>query len=325
LEKRDPVVQWLVCGTAVLALAQVIPIPYLGFGYIAAGILAGAGAFPAAALAGLALDLAQITPVPMTAVLCLTALLRLLLKTPKLWQYGAPALVYLAVMGLCGQMDLMPVPALLVGGFCSRLLPEKPGRMPRRGETGAAQVRLEMAAHVMTQTEKLLLEAEETPIDEQALVVKAVSRACSTCPGRKDCGDRAAADALTAQVLQQPLIRADDVPVACKKRSRLMLELRRSQDQYRTLKADRERQQEYRVAVIQQYRFLSEFLQDLADQLPRRGKQTKPRFQPEVAVCSTVCIERYVLVYGEYIVSIPTAVVCKLCICYIICLEVQSK
>lgn len=284
---RDTPADWVAVAVLALALAQIAPLPFLGLGFVLAGMVAPVLALPSVALTGLALDLAQVTPVPMTAVLCLTALLRLLLKTPKLWQYGAPALVYLAVMGLCGQMDLMPVPALLVGGFCSRLLPEKPGRMPRRGETGAAQVRLEMAAHVMTQTEKLLLEAEETPIDEQALVVKAVSRACSTCPGRKDCGDRAAADALTAQVLQQPLIRADDVPVACKKRSRLMLELRRSQDQYRTLKADRERQQEYRVAVIQQYRFLSEFLQDLADQLPRRGKQTKPRFQPEVAVCST--------------------------------------
>ena len=40
---------------AVLALAQVRLIPYFGFGYIAAGLLAAAGAFPAAALAGLAL------------------------------------------------------------------------------------------------------------------------------------------------------------------------------------------------------------------------------------------------------------------------------
>lgn len=284
---RDTAADWVAVAVLELALAQIAPLPMLGLGFVSAGMLAPVMAFPAVALTGLALDLAQVTPVPMTAVLCLTSLLRLLLKTPKYWQYFASAAIYLLVMGLCGQMDLLPVPALLLGGLCSRLLPEKPGRIPRRGETGFAQVRLEMAANVMAQTEKLLLEAEETPIDEVALVAKAVDRACGTCPGRKDCKDRAAADALTPQILQQPLIRVDDVPVACKKRNRLMLELRRSQDQYRTLKADRERQQEYRVAVIQQYRFLAEFLQDLADQLPRRGQQTKPRYQPEVAVCSS--------------------------------------
>ena len=283
---RETPADWVALAVLALAFAQIAPLPFLGLGFVVAGVLAPVLAFPGVALVGLALDLAQVTPVPMTAVLCLSALLRLLLKTPKMWQNVAPAAIYLMVMGLCGKWDLLPVPALLLGGFCSRLLPERPGRIPKRGETGAAQVRLEMAANVMTQTEKLLLEAEETPIDAPALVAKAVERACSTCPCRKDCSDRAAANTLTVQVLQQPLIRADDVPVACKKRSRLMLELRRSQDQYRILKADRERQQEYRVAVIQQYRFLSEFLQDLSDQLPRRGQQTKPHYQPEVAVCS---------------------------------------
>jgi hypothetical protein len=95
-----------------------------------------------------------------------------------------------------------------------------------------------------------------------------VDRACGSCPGRKDCKDRADAAALPAALLRQPLIRTDDVPVACKKRNRLMLELRRSQDQYRSLQAERDRHQEYRGAVIQQYRFLAEFLEDLADQLP---------------------------------------------------------
>jgi hypothetical protein len=184
-------------------------------------------------------------------------------------------------------MDLLPLPMLLIRGICSRFLPERPGQIPRRGETGFAQVRLEMAANVMAQTEKMLLEAEEMPLDEAALVTKAVDRACGTCPARKDCGERAAAAALDVRILQQPLIKADDVPIECKKRNRLMLELRRSQDQYRIRKADRQRQQEYRVAVIQQYRFLAEFLEDLADQLPRRGQQAKPRYQPEVAVCSS--------------------------------------
>ena len=38
--------------------------------------------------------------------------------------------------------------------------------------------------------------------------------------------------------------------------------------------------------MIQQYRFLCEYLQDLADKLPQRGEPLKQRYQPEVRVCS---------------------------------------
>ena len=285
--RRDTAADWVAMGLLVLALAQVAPLPFLGLGFVAAGLLAGTAPFPAVALAGLALDLARVTPVPMTAVLCLTALLRLLPKLPRLWQHMAPGAVYLAVMGLCGQWDLLPLPALVLGGLLGILLQGYQPQVYHRGETGFAQVRLEMGAAVMRQSEQMLLEVEEAPIDEAALLAKAVDRACGTCPSRRDCKERAGAGAVNPQLLQQPQIRADDVPVDCRKRNRLMMELRRSQDQYRALKADRDRQQEYRVAVIQQYRFLAEFLQDLSDALPRRAEKEKPRFQPEVAVCSS--------------------------------------
>lgn len=285
--RRDTAADWVALGVLVLALAQVAPLPFLGLGFVAAAMLAGRAAFPGVALTGLALDLAQVTPVPMTAVLCLVSLLRLLPRLPKWWHAAAPAAVYLVVMSLCGQMDLLPLPALVLGGLCSGMVPGQRPHVHRRGETGFAQVRLEMASAVMSQSEQMLLEVEETPIDEAALIAKAVDRACGTCPSRKECKDRASAGALPPKILQQPLIQNDDVPVACKKRNRLMLELRRSQERYRTLKAEHDRQQEYRVAVIQQYRFLGEFLQDLADLLPKRGEAERQHFQPEVAVCSS--------------------------------------
>ena len=56
--RRDPVVDWLACALVVLALAQVAPVPMLCLGFVAAGMLGSRGAFPAVALAGLALDLA---------------------------------------------------------------------------------------------------------------------------------------------------------------------------------------------------------------------------------------------------------------------------
>ena len=283
--RRDTAADWVGLGVLVLGLAQVAIVPFLGLGFVAAGMFCCSLPFPAVAMAGLALDLAQVTPVPMTAVLCLVSLLRMLPKLPKYWQYGAPTAVYLAVMGLCGVWDLLPVPAMILGSLLSGLVPGQQPRVHHRGETGFAQVRLEMAAAVMTHAEQLLLEAEEPPIDCQAIVQKSVDRACGTCPARKDCKELP--QEIHPELLLQPLIQLDDVPVYCKKRNRLMLELRRGQDQLRTLQAERQRHGQYRGALMQQYRFVAEFLEDLADQLPTRGVSEKPQFQPEVAFCSS--------------------------------------
>ena len=78
LRRRTAVTDWLVGGVAVLALAQASPTPYLGLGYLAAGALAVGSAFPVAVLGGLGLDLAQVTNIPMTAVLCLAGVIRMI-------------------------------------------------------------------------------------------------------------------------------------------------------------------------------------------------------------------------------------------------------
>lgn len=284
LERRDPVIEWLVCGVAVLALAQVIPIPYLGFGYIAAGVLAASGAFPAAALAGLALDLAQITPTPMTAVLCLAYMIRLIPGMKKGVLCAASGTVCVVVMLLCGTFDLQPVPGLLFGGFAAYWIPGRAELSRRRGETGFAQVRLEMASSVLSETQRLLLDVEEYPIDEEAIVAKAVSRACNGCAYRNKCKDQG--QKMPVELLHKPLGNGAGLPTSCRKSGRLLQELRRGQEQLRAIRADRDRREEYRAAVTQQYRFLSEYLQDLSDTLAQRTDPPKQFYQPEMAVCS---------------------------------------
>ena len=284
MQGRNPILDWLGTGLFVLALAQIMPIPYLGLGYIAAGLIAGTGAFPAAALAGLALDLAQITPVPMTAVMTLGYLIRFLPQAPKTAIALAPAGVYVAMMSLTGKWDLQPLPGLLIGGVAGVWLPI-PGKFThRRGETGVAQVRLELAAGVLTQTETLLLEVDSAPVDEEALIARTAERACSGCAYRKSCRDSKRLMQLPSVTLHKPLLSTDELPIVCRKPGRVLAELHRSQEQLRSIRADRERQKEYRSALIQQYRFLSSFLQELADQLPRRAEQAGNHFRPEVTV-----------------------------------------
>lgn len=285
LQGRNPVLDWMTCGLGVLALAQIMPIPYFGLGYVAAGLLLGCGTFPAAALAGLALDLAQVTPVPMTAVLTCSYLVRLLPKYPKWLGAFAPCTLYITIMGLCGKWDLYPIAGLLVGSIAGVLLPI-PGRATyRRGETGVAQVRLEIAAGVLAQTEQLLLETREVAVDEDALVARAAERACAGCAYRKNCKDTKRIGLLSAALLHKPLLHAEELPIICRKSGRFLAELHRSQEQLCSIRADRERQREYRVAVTQQYRFLSVFLRDLSDRLARKYQNIPPSYTPEIYCC----------------------------------------
>lgn len=281
LQRRDSIASWLVYGLGVLCLAQVMPIPYLGIGFIAAGILAVYAPFPAVALAGLALDLAQVTPVPMTAVLSMAYFVRLIPKLKPVVRHLAPGLVYIAVMSVCGVWDLLPLPGLALGAAAAALLPKQTGIPQRRGETGPAQVQLELAASVLQQMEAMLLEAEEPPIDEQALIARAADRACGSCPCRKNC--REDPSQLSPEILHKPLGTGGSLPVGCRKSGRLLTEMRRSQEQLRAIRADRDRQTEYRAAVGQQYGFLSDYLQEVADSLLQRKDPPKPWYQPEVA------------------------------------------
>lgn len=285
-ERKDPMLLWLSAALGVLALAQILPLPYLGLGFIAAGILGGWGAFPLSILSGLALDLAGVCPVPMSAVLCLCYLARLIPWRSPMPLMAAPGCAYLLVSMLLGVVDLHPLPGLVIGGVLGKFLPLEAKGEYRRGETGVAQVKLELAAGVMAQMEQLLIETPSQPIDEEALVLKAAERACGGCPCRKGCKEREKMAMLPANLLHRPLMDNGDLSLPfCRKSGRLLSELRRGQEQLRTLRGSRERLLEYRSALIQQYQFLSRYLQDLSDQLPQRAGPVLPRFQAEVAIC----------------------------------------
>lgn len=282
-DHRDPVTDWLISALAVLALAQIAPLG-LCLGFVAAGALGTVGAFPAAALAGLALDVALVTPVPMTAVLCLLYLLRLVPWGNPWVVRLAPGAVFLLVCALTGTWDLWPLPALILGGLLGRFLPEQQKMAHRRGQTGVAQVRLEMAAGVLAETERQLLEVPEVPVDEGALILRCAERACGGCPCRKNCRDRDAVAAMDPQLLHRTVLSPRDLGVSCRKNGRVLYELHRSQEQLRAIRGSRERQAEYRAAVVQQYQFLACYLQDLSDTLGRREKETAPACEVRVQV-----------------------------------------
>ena len=274
---RDVITDWLVAGVGVLALAKVSLGPHLMLGHLAAGSLAVGGAFPVAALAGLALDLSSLTRVPMTAVMCLAYFLRMIPWDRKWQRCISPVAAYLMVSIICGIRDPTPLAGLTLGGAFGAILPAKPQIAHRRGETGVAQVRLELSAAMLSAAEQLILEMKPPPIDREVLLERARQSACVSCRLRQTCAQQRH---FGAELLENPL-EAD-----CRKQNRLVPELRRAREQLRCLQADRRRQAEYREAVAQQYRFLSMYLRNLSDRLPRRAEYPKAEFRLELSVRS---------------------------------------
>lgn len=284
LKTRSAVSQWLTWSVAVLALAQIAPFLWMNFGFLTASALTISGAFPVAALSGLALDLAQITPVPMTAVLTLGYLLRFLPGSRKVLRCLIPGVGYLLIMRLCGYWELMPIPSLVLGALSGLYLPTIAAEPRRRGETGILQVRLELVSGVLAQSEQLLEQLEDSPIDEASLICRAAELACSGCPCRKNCKDFRSLSQIPPQILHRPLLTPSELPVVCRKSGRFLIELHRAQERLRTIQASRTHQSECRAALIQQYRFLADYLQELSDSLSRRNVPTTICYTPEVFV-----------------------------------------
>lgn len=283
-QKREPVAGWFCWSFFALGLAQILPVTWLGLGFVAAGAATVMRPFPCAALTGLALDLAGITSVPMAAVTVLSWCVRFLPRYPRWAAQLAPGCIGLLVMYVCGKWDLMILPGLFLGGIAAGFFAESGKTALRRGETGIAQVRLEMAAGVLEQTLRLLAEKPEPFVDEETLVLRATCEACSGCSARDHCRDMRRMQQLPAGLLRKPLLEVQELPVRCKKGSRVLAELRRAQEQLRAIQADRQRQQEYREAVAQQYSFLQEYLHTLSDELSRRDGGGKAVFDPIVSV-----------------------------------------
>ena len=274
---RDSVTDWLVSGVWVLALGRITLGSWLGLGHLAAGILAVGAAFPAAALAGLALDLSRLTRVPMTAVMCLAYFLRMIPYDRRWKQCAAPAAAYILVSLACGIRDPTPLAGMILGGAIGAVLPPKPQIAHRRGETGVAQVRLELGAEMLSIAEDMILEMKPPPIDREAILEQARKTACGGCALRRTCRQ---SRELGTELLDHPL-EAD-----CRKQGRLVPELRRARQQLRILQADRQRQAEYRAALSQQYQFLSMYLRSLSDRLPRRAEYPKAEFRMELSARS---------------------------------------
>ena len=283
LERRGSWADWLAQSLLVLSLSQ-IAVLGVNLGCAAAGYFAAQGSLASAALAGLGLDLGRPSGVGMTGALCLAFCLRLIPGRPRWLDAFAPTLAYIPVMALSGKFDLCPVPGLLAGGVVRLTLPGL-GRLEprkRRGETAVAQLRLEQMALALRHMEQSLLLTAPVSPDRGAVLDRASRAACDFCPERRGCRGRL--EELAESLLEQPGLGEEDLPRGCRKPARLLGELRRGQEQLRRMKGDRKRLESYQCAARDQYAFLADFLQNLAEELGSRKNEHTHRFTPEVAM-----------------------------------------
>ena len=288
-QSRNEYADWGVQALGVLALAQIWPSRYLGLGFVAAGYLAAGSGLPAAALTGLALDLARVSPVKMTAVLCAGVVLRKIPGMNRWFPLLSAAMAFVPVAMLSGVWDVKPLPGLILGGALAGLIPPEPeqGRPRKRtGEAAIAQVRLEQMALALHQMEQALLLTREPEPDRRAVIARSCALACDGCPERRGCKARLLMSQLPEQLLEQPGLGEEDLPPGCRKTGRLLGELRRGQEQLRRLKGTRNRQEVCRSAAREQYAFLAEFLEGLSDDLARRHQYRPDRFAPEIGLSS---------------------------------------
>lgn len=279
--RRNTLTDAALMAVGVLALAQIAPTAFLNFGIFAATVISLEASFPAAVLAGLALDLSAVAAVPMTAVMCLIRLTARLSVLPKKSRVVCPALLYLLVMALCGKTDFAPVSVLVLGGAASLLVPQRQAVQASPKQADPSD-RAQALASVFSQARQYLRDTPACPIDEGALIARAAERACGECERRRDCAAAERIHLLPQTMLYQNAVTTADVPAACRKKERLLAQLQQSRDHHRLLQADRRRQRDYRAALMQQYAFLSEQLLTLTD----TPVCAQAHFRAQVAVCS---------------------------------------
>lgn len=256
---RSPGGRYIAWGAGVLAVSCRSPC----LGALAAGF-AGAALSPGAALTVcLGAELGSGWSVLLPAAVLTMYIRGMLPKAPG--TRGTAVVLGLAAGMLLLEDTRWELLALgSLGGICGAFVPQ---RVPKRGRLGTAQVQLEGTARALSQLQRQLLDWTPPPPDAVELARVVQQETCSVCPNRASCPQRGK---LTAQALP-----GEPLP-ACRKAG-TDAAVQRARSLLRRIRGIRQQQEEYRMALAQEYGFLADTLRELADRLPFRPPRGKPR------------------------------------------------
>ena len=270
---RDRLSRWLGCGVGVMALAGL----HAWLGWLAAGFASAAAPLPAALAAALGAEQGAGAEIPLTAAAALSFYLTRLLPQGDWRGLAAPPLACGLLMVLCRVWEPWLLVWVGLGAAAGAMVPWKITAVPRRSGIGAAQVRLEQTARVLGRFQRQLLEYVSPAPDIPGLAQQMKQNACGTCPARNGC--------LEQKRMNEDLLTGEG-EFQCRKAIQAGSALHRSREQLRRIRASRAKQEEYRMALVQQYGFLADALQELSDHLPDRSVRGTPRYRVQVSARS---------------------------------------
>ena len=270
---RDRLSRWLGCGVGVMALAGL----NAWLGWLAAGFASAAAPLPAALAAALGAELAAGTGISLTAAAALSFYLQRLLPPGDWRRFLSPPLACAGLMLVSRSWEPWLLVGVGLGAAAGGMMPWRLTAVPRRSSLGAAQVRLEQTARVLNRFQRQLLEYAPPIPDISALTQQMKQSACADCSAKSGC--------LEQKRLTEELLTGEG-SFQCRKAKQAGSALNRSREQLRRIRAARAKQEEYRMALVQQYGFLSDALQELSDRLPDRGRQGSPRYRVQVSARS---------------------------------------
>ncbi len=269
----DRLSRWLGCGAVVCALAGL----HTWLGWLAVGFACAAAPLPASLAAALGAELGARAEIPLTAATALSFYLARLLPQGDWRGLAAPPLACSILMGLCRMWNPWLLVWMGLGAAAGATVPWRMTAVPRRSRVGAAQVRLEQTARVLGRFQRQLLEFVSPALDIHGLAQQMKQNACGACPARGSCVEQ--------KRLNEELLTGEE-EFQCRKALQAGNALHRSREQLRRIRASRAKQEEYRMALVQQYGFLSDALQELSDHLPDRSSRGTPRYRVQVSARS---------------------------------------
>lgn len=274
---------WCRAALVVLGLCQVLVLRVLDPGLmLAAALSLGGISLPGVLFCGLAVELAQITPVPVTAVLCLCALV----GKAGLRHRGRALLPAVGALGagfLRGGLDPVLIMSFLAGGCVGTLLTHGPGQQTQ--ESGPEAKRLCLAGQALEQVARILEETRLPSHTGSRLFDEAAREACPGCSRWQRCWETESDQTYGLLAGALPgLLEGGSLPPAflhrCRRQEAFSRAVGRGLEGLRLRRQLGARLAEQHRALTRQYGLLARYLQNLS----HPEEKPRPRFRVELGI-----------------------------------------
>lgn len=297
-QERPAWAEQMALAGGILAGCQILLLGAVDVGILAAGLLvsrAGGEALLMAALCGAAVELSGVTELPMTAILCVTALAGKFLRGWR--QKMLPAFLSLGAMVLLKNPDWVAPLSLILGCGGAALLPSrrKPEPVVPADALHKARESLQSVAGVLEKLEAILAAEPAPPPADAEVFDLAAERVCRSCNRQSFCWEEHGAEnyrclrEAASAILEKRTAGKRDLPeefrTRCIQPEVFVRSVNDALDRLRASRGRSARLAESRRALGMQYHFLSEYLQDTACTL-EGAPAAEIRYEPEVGVCS---------------------------------------